>query len=291
MTTPFPFVASQILTAAELNAITNLPSSTKTVSYVLTLANAGARVVMNAAGSTTITANTSIFSAGDIVELSNIGAGVCTVTAGTATVSSAGPLAIPQYGGGQLVFTSASAAIYFPSAVTAAAPAPSGLTFITSGTATTSSGITIANCFSSTYENYLVTMAFTANLANTSTLMNFGTSSTKDTGSNYSYNLEEFSFYAGSATRNLIGALSDTKFRINDKAWANGFTAINIYAPNLARPSSYFATSSALNTNPEIETNVGGGVVDTNTQYTDLFFTPTSSTFTFTYKIYGFSNS
>ena len=141
MTTPFPFVAAQVLTANELNSITNLPSSTKTANYVLTIANAGSRVVMNAAGSTTITANTSIFSAGDIVELLNIGAGICTVTAGTATVSSAGPLAIPQYGGGQLVFTSASAAIYFPSAVTASSGAvvqvkSTTLTSTFSGTAT-----------------------------------------------------------------------------------------------------------------------------------------------------------
>ena len=153
MTTPFPFVAAQVLTANELNSITNLPSSTKTVSYVLVAGDAGKRIVMNAAGSTTITANTSIFSAGDIVELSNIGAGVCTVTAGTATVSSAGPLAIPQYGGGRLVFTSASAAIYFPSAVTVAAPAAPGLTFVGGGTLSGAS-TTISNCFSATYDNY-----------------------------------------------------------------------------------------------------------------------------------------
>jgi len=288
------FVANTILTAAQMNTLQtndyNQTVSTKTANYVLVASDAGTTVVMNAAGSTSITVNTSLFAAGDTLTLSNIGAGVCTVTAGTATVSSAGPLAIPQYGGGTLYFTSAGVSVYSPTAVTVAV-ASSALTFITSGTATTSSGITIANCFSATYENYLVSIAYTANLANTSTLMNFGTSSTKDSGANYSYNLEEFSFYNNSATRNLIGALSDTKFRINDKAWANGFTAVNIYAPNLARPTSYFATSSALNTNPEIETNVGGGVVDTNTQYTDLFFTPTSSTFTFTYKIYGFSNS
>ena len=169
--------------------------------------------------------------------------------------------------------------------------AASALTFITNGSASTSSGITIANCFSSTYENYLVTLALTGNPAQTSTLMNFGTSSTKYSGATYNYNLEEFSFYNGSATRNLVGALDDTKFRVNNKAWTNGFTAINIYAPNLARPTSYFASSTALNANPEIETNVGGGVVDQNTQYTDLFFTPTSQTFSFTYKIYGFSNS
>ena len=289
------FTSGQVLTAAQVNALQsndfNQTVTTKTADYTpTTTTDIGTRLIMNSASATTITINTSIYSAGDTLFLSNIGAGVCTLTAGTCTITSAGPLAIPQYGGGLLYFTSASAAIYYPTAVTIPA-ASSALTFITDGTASVSSGITIANCFSSTYENYLVTLAFTANLANTSTLMNFGTSSTKDSGANYSYNLEEFSFYAGSASRNVIGALSDTKFKVNNKQWSNGFTSVTIYAPNLATPTSYYATSSSLNSNPEIETNVGGGVVDTNTQYTDLFFTPTSSTFTFTYKIYGYSNS
>jgi hypothetical protein len=289
------FVANTILTAAQMNTLQtndyNQTVSTKTASYTLVAADAGTKIVMNSASATTITVNTSLFAAGDNLTIANIGAGVCTVTAGTATVSSAGPLAIPQYGTGTLYFTSAGVSIYSPTAVTVAAPAAAGLTFITDGSASVSSGITIANCFSSTYENYLVTLALTGNPAQTSTLMNFGTSSTKYSGATYNYNLEEFSFYNGSATRNLVGALDDTKFRVNNKAWTNGFTAINIYAPNLARPTSYFASSTALNANPEIETNVGGGVVDQNTQYTDLFFTPTSQTFSFTYKIYGFSNS
>ena len=115
-TTPYPFVASTVLTASQLNSTFNIPVSTKTANYVLTAADAGTRVVMNAAGSTTITVNTSLFSAGDNLQISNIGAGVTTVTAGTATVSSAGSLAIPQYGGGTLYFTSAGVSIFFPSA-------------------------------------------------------------------------------------------------------------------------------------------------------------------------------
>jgi hypothetical protein len=35
MTTPFPFVAGQVLTAAQLNDIQNLPISDKTASYTL----------------------------------------------------------------------------------------------------------------------------------------------------------------------------------------------------------------------------------------------------------------
>ena len=114
------FVASTVLTAAQLNSLQandyNQTVSTKTASYTLVAADAGTRVVMNSASATTITVNTSLFSAGDTLFLQNIGAGVCTVTAGTATVSSAGPLAIPQNGSGILYFTSAGVSIFYPSA-------------------------------------------------------------------------------------------------------------------------------------------------------------------------------
>ncbi len=118
MATPFPFTSGQTLLAAQLNAITTLPTTTKTASHTLVIADQGTRVIMNSASATTITVNTSIFGAQDVVEIQNIGAGVCTVTAGTCTVSSAGSLAIPQHGGGRLVFSSASAATYFPTATT-----------------------------------------------------------------------------------------------------------------------------------------------------------------------------
>lgn len=121
------FTANQILTAAQMNTLQqndyNQTVSTKTASYTLVATDAGTQVAMNNASATTITVNTSLFTAGDSLTISNIGAGVCTVTAGTATVSSAGPLAVPQYGGGRLVFTSTSAAIYYPSAVTASSGA------------------------------------------------------------------------------------------------------------------------------------------------------------------------
>ena len=114
MTTPFPFVAGAILTAAQLNAITELPVTTKVASYVLVAADAGYNVVMNLGTATTITVNTSLFVAGQIVRIHNIGAGVCTITAGTATVTTTGSLALASSGGGLLYFVSASAAIFYP---------------------------------------------------------------------------------------------------------------------------------------------------------------------------------
>jgi hypothetical protein len=118
------FTSGQVLTAAQLNAVQandyNQTVSTRTASTTLVAADKGTRVVMNAAGATTITVNTSVFSAGDTLVIQNIGAGVTTVTAGTATVSSAGSLAIPQNGSGTLYFTSAGVSIFYPSAGPAA---------------------------------------------------------------------------------------------------------------------------------------------------------------------------
>jgi len=112
------FTTGQVLTAAQLTSLQQTAmgggsATAKTASYVLTAADAGTTVIMNSASSTTITVNTALFSAGDTVNIQNIGAGVCTITAGTATVNTAGSLALVQYEGGILYFVSASIATYF----------------------------------------------------------------------------------------------------------------------------------------------------------------------------------
>jgi len=112
------FTTGQVLTAAQMTSLQQTAmgggsTTAKTTSYVLVAADAGTTVAMNAAGSTTITVNTSLFSAGDSVFIQNWGAGTCTVTAGTATVTTHGSLALGQWEGGTLYFTSSSAAIFF----------------------------------------------------------------------------------------------------------------------------------------------------------------------------------
>lgn len=114
MTTPYPFVAGNILTAQQLNDIQNLPISDKTVSYVLTVADAYKRTMMNSASATTITVNNSIFTVGDVIQVANKGAGTCTITAGVGvTINTSGSLALAQYGGGYLLCLSASTFTFF----------------------------------------------------------------------------------------------------------------------------------------------------------------------------------
>lgn len=116
------FTTGDVLTATAMNNLQandyNWTVSQKAASYVLVAADTGTRIEMNAAGATTITVNTGLFSAGDTLFIQNIGAGATTITAGTATVnkSTAGSLTLSQYQGGTLYFVSASSAVFFADA-------------------------------------------------------------------------------------------------------------------------------------------------------------------------------
>jgi len=116
MTTPFPFTQGQVLTAAQMNAITTLPINDQTASYVALVGDVGKRIVMNVASANTVTFNNSVFATGDTIFIANKGAGATTVTAGAGvTINTAGSLVIAQHGGGTLVATSASVFTFFPS--------------------------------------------------------------------------------------------------------------------------------------------------------------------------------
>ena len=112
------FTTGQVLTAAQMTSLQQTAmlggaANAKIASYTLVAADAGDAITMSNASATTITVNTGLFAAGDIVTIINLGAGVCTITAGTATVATSGSLALAQNQGGVLRFTSASAAIFF----------------------------------------------------------------------------------------------------------------------------------------------------------------------------------
>ena len=129
------FTTGQVLTAAQMTSLQQTAmlggaANAKVASYVLVAADAGDAITMSNASATTITVNTGLFAAGDIVTIINLGAGVCTITAGTATVTTSGSLALAQNQGGVLRFTSASAAIFFQFAT----PASGDIEGIVTGT-------------------------------------------------------------------------------------------------------------------------------------------------------------
>ena len=144
------FTTGQVLTAAQMTSLQQTAmlggaANAKTASYVLVAADAGDAITMSNASATTITVNTGLFAAGDIVTIINLGVGVSTITAGTATVSTSGSLALAQNQGGVLRFTSASAAIFFQFAT----PASGDIEGVTAGTGISGGGtsgtVTITN--------------------------------------------------------------------------------------------------------------------------------------------------
>jgi hypothetical protein len=135
------FTTGQVLTAAQMTSLQQTAmlggaANAKIASYVLVAADAGDAITMSNAGATTITVDTGLFAAGDIVTIINIGAGVCTITAGTATVTTSGSLALAQNQGGVLRFTSASAAIFLQFAT----PASGDIEGVTAGTGLSGGG-------------------------------------------------------------------------------------------------------------------------------------------------------
>lgn len=144
------FTTGQVLTAAQMTSLQQTAmlggaASAKVASYVLVAADAGDAITMSNAGATTITVNTGLFAAGDIVTIINIGAGACTITAGTATVTTSGSLVLAQNQGGVLRFTSASAAIFLQFAT----PASGDIEGVTAGVGISGGGtsgtVTITN--------------------------------------------------------------------------------------------------------------------------------------------------
>ena len=114
MATPYPYVSGAVLTAAQLNDGQNLPINDVTANYVLVNNDRYKRVIMNNAGSTTITVNNNVFVAGDIIWCYNKGAGSTVITAGAGvTVNTASSLTLAQYGGGYLLALSASTFTFF----------------------------------------------------------------------------------------------------------------------------------------------------------------------------------
>ena len=278
------FVADTILTASEMNTLQgndyNQTVSTKTASYTLVAADKGTKIVMNSASATTITVNTSLFSAGDTLTILNIAAGVCTVTAGTATVSTTGSLALAQYGGGTLYFTSAGVSVFQADGVTA------GMTCVKAQTTfTASSSITADNIFTSTYANYLVLFTFDASGAiNLNMRLRVGgvDNSTAASYARQSIEVDNTTVtgFRGTSAEFLLGGGSTT---------GPSTVALNLFQPAVADETLFQCNNQKQVTNPILFLNYA--FHNQSTAYDGFNIFPASGTITGYYAVYGYSKA
>ena len=116
------FTSGQVLTAAQCNTLNanmgwNLDTNTQTgTTYTLVIGDVGEYVTLNNGSPITLTVPASVFSAGDTVNVIQLGAGQVTMAAGVgATLNSQGSKLklTGQYAAATILFTSATAAVVF----------------------------------------------------------------------------------------------------------------------------------------------------------------------------------
>ena len=285
------FVADTILTAAQMNALQgndyNQTVSTKTASYTLVAADKGTKIVMNSASATTITVNTSLFSAGDTLTILNIAAGVCTVTAGTATVSTAASLALAQNGGGTLYFTSAGVSVFQANGVTAAA---GGLTLISSTAFTTAASVSLpVATFSATYLNYLVLLNLSAASTDINLTGRMRISATDDTTSTYATMLLGIT---DTGTASNVSNTTQSSFTLkstnNNPTYAASFTFLNPFAT--VRTNILTQISSIIPGTAPMGSS-GTLLFNATTSFDSFSIIASTGTITGTVKVYGYANS
>jgi acetylornithine deacetylase/succinyl-diaminopimelate desuccinylase-like protein len=286
MTTPFPFTAGQTLTAAQMNAITELPINDKTASHTLTASDAGDIVVMNSASATTITVNASVFTTGQVVYIVNKGTASTVITAGAGvTVSTSGSLTVPANGSGRLLALSASAFIYEAGGITATA---SGLTLVSSQTFTAASTVSMAaGTFTSTYLNYRVFINITASSAIQALNMRVNASGSPQTASQYFQ--ARYNFNGGSTITNSADSLAD----INRVRNANvlGSNVIDVFGPaDSSMVTVWTYMGNGENAAGNSTATAGGGFYNVAAAHDGLTFF-VSGTITGTLRAYGFANS
>lgn len=281
------FTPGQVLTAAQVTALQtndfNQTVSTKTASYTLVALDKGTRVVMNSASATTITVNTSLFSAGDTLFIHNIGAGVCTITAGTATVSTAGSLALATNAGGTLYFTSAGVAIFFPTAAGSA----QGLTLINTTSFSGVSSQSVNDVFSATYDTYFITCTLTGSTTNAYLQLRLRVGGVDASGSDYVWGF--IATNSGGTSFTLASGASATTGNITRPSTTDNTLAINMANPFLARKTIWSGTTSWNDGSTVAPAIAVGGAHSLTTSYTGFSLIASSGTITGSVNIYGYN--
>jgi len=159
----------------------------------------------------------------------------------------------------------------------------SGLVYIT-GTSMSGASTTVSNCFSSTYDNYLIVINNLVTAATGQILMQFATGSA-DATSNYTRQR----LYAQGTSVGGTSASAQTSISVGyGITGVENYMKIEVSQPNLARRTFTMSQENYQDTLfPNIEIN--HGLMNTTTQYTGFVLTPNGTTYTSgTLRVYGY---
>ena len=170
---------------------------------------------------------------------------------------------------------------------TPATPA-SGLTLITSSTFSSVSSVSLPNStFSSTYDNYYLTVNFSSGSASGDSFIRFRTSGTDNSSASYFVTGQKISL---TPIQTLIGNSSQTSIAgpyIEASSGTETNFSWTIFNPNLSAVTMMLMNSSTRSFTTDIRSSGFNGT----TVFDSLTLFPVSGTFSGTYRIYGLQKS
>lgn len=170
-----------------------------------------------------------------------------------------------------------------------ATPASSGLSLITSGSFTSSTGVSVNNCFSSTYYNYKIIFNYTnSDSGNRSVAFRLRASGSDATGANYSYGSwgmrsDGVSAYNTSANNNT--SLDFGRANSGNKVSAS----FEFMRPYQATPTTFNGTYFGDDNTTAFYDNIGG-LHSLTTAYDGFTVYPTAGNISGFYFVYGYKN-
>jgi hypothetical protein len=167
----------------------------------------------------------------------------------------------------------------------------SGLTYITQATPSAANSVSINNCFSSTYENYLITVNITATVGTNSALKMRLRASGTDATTNYKQ--IRINAYGSS-----IAVLTDPD---GTDEWSMAFTnqatassqaySAQIFSPFQSTPTRHLANAGAPENDATLNMYQFYGFHSTASAYDGFTVTTAGTSFTGTIRVYGYQNS
>jgi hypothetical protein len=165
----------------------------------------------------------------------------------------------------------------------------SGLTYITQATPSAVSTVSINNCFSSSYENYLVLFSPSAVTAASATQLSFRL---RVAGVDSSTNYSSIRLYADNGSvSGLVNPSGTDEFVFiygNTTYGANSSMRAEVFKPFSATPTGYLSTAFIHDATPF--TTITNGSNTALTSY-DGFTVFSTATFSGTIRVYGYQNS
>jgi hypothetical protein len=162
-----------------------------------------------------------------------------------------------------------------------------GLVKITDSTFSASSGVSINNCFTSTYTNYAIVVHAVIASGETDAYLRMRVGGSDATGSNYSFFNESSGVNASGYDQNSTGTTQLTAGRFGSAGTGSLF--IDVFRPNDAVTTT-FQSQNIANGTTTIFVQSGGGSHSLTTAYDGFTLYPASSTFTGTLRVYGYRN-